>query len=41
MADDEYVTYEEYVDDDEGKGESEVRAKQWHEFAMQSIPGEL
>ena len=26
------------MDDDGGTGESEIRAKQWHEFASQSIP---
>jgi hypothetical protein len=35
------VTYEEYMEDDGGKGESESHAKQWHEFAMQSIPSTL
>jgi hypothetical protein len=41
MFEDGYVTYEEYVEDDGGKGESESRAKQWQEFAMQSIPSTL
>jgi hypothetical protein len=35
------VTYEEYMDDDGGKGESDLHAKQWLEFALQSIPSEL